>query len=72
MNKISIQVNGEKMSVDADISLEKLLSSLEINHDHVSVAVNDEVISRESLSNHRLRNEDQVEIIHFVGGGGRI
>ena len=66
---IEITVNGEPRSVQADISITKLLEVLQIRGDAVAVELNREVIPRDRHSDTQLTANDQLEVVTFVGGG---
>lgn len=64
-----IQINGKDSEVAADISVAQLLEHLEIRPGRVVVELNAEVVSRDALGDTQLKDGDEVEIVHFVGGG---
>ena len=64
-----IQINGKDSEVAPDISVTQLLEHLEIRPGRVVVELNAEVVSREAYGGTQLKDGDEVEIVHFVGGG---
>jgi len=66
---VVIQINGKDSEVAADISVAQLLEHLEIRPGRVVVELNAEVVSRDALGDTQLKDGDEVEIVHFVGGG---
>lgn len=68
---ITIQLNGEKKSLREALTLAELLSEIGVAKEKVVIEHNLEVIPRERLAEVRLREADEVEIVHFVGGGAR-
>lgn len=66
---ISVIVNGETRRIRTDASLLDLLASLNLDPRAVVVELNRKIVRREGLGTHRLRNDDRVEVVHFVGGG---
>ena len=64
-----IRINGKDSEVEPDISVAQLLEHLEIRPGRVVVELNAEVISREAHGGKQLKEGDEVEIVHFVGGG---
>ncbi len=66
---ISIQLNGEKRQLQENKTLLTLLADLSIPKEKVVIEVNLEIISRDQWADHILKEGDQVEIVHFVGGG---
>jgi DNA topoisomerase-1 len=69
LKSIAIQLNGERRQVREALSLAELLEALAIPKEKVVVELNLEVIPRERFGELRLKDDDQVEIVHFVGGG---
>lgn len=64
-----IRINGKDSEVAADISVAQLLEHLEIRPGRVVVELNAEVVSRDAHGGTQLKDGDEVEIVHFVGGG---
>ncbi|MCY4487597.1 MAG: sulfur carrier protein ThiS [Deltaproteobacteria bacterium] len=64
-----IQVNGKDSEVAPDISVAQLLEHLEIRPGRVVVELNAEVVARDAHGDTQLKEGDEVEIVHFVGGG---
>ena len=62
-------INGEAQTVDADLTVADLISQLGLNRRRVAVELNREIVARESYGERTLREGDQIEIVHFVGGG---
>jgi thiazole synthase len=66
---ISIQINGEHRRVRAGITLAGLASELGLAPEKVAVERNLEVVPRSTLSRVLVEDGDELEIVHFVGGG---
>ncbi len=64
-----IQVNGEPREVEEHLSLPELVASLNLKPEQVAIELNHKVIRRREWSEAILREDDKVEIVHFVGGG---
>ncbi|HSS19250.1 MAG TPA: sulfur carrier protein ThiS [Pyrinomonadaceae bacterium] len=64
-----IQLNGEGKDVGDNISLATLVADLKLKPEQIAVEVNQTVVRRKEWEKTRLRVEDKVEIVHFVGGG---
>lgn len=63
-------INGEKIRIPADEStVTGLLKHFNLHQKVVIVELNDEILTKENLSETFLSNGDKVEIVHFVGGG---
>lgn len=66
---ITITVNGDERNVDAGSSLDDLLRALDLDPRMVVVEHNRSIIRRPQLHATSLADGDQVELVHFVGGG---
>ena len=66
---MDIVVNGESREVPPQISLQELLRLLELKEDRVAVELNRDIVRRERWPEIRLRDQDRLEIVQFVGGG---
>lgn len=64
-----IIVNGDHLEVESGLSLVSLLARLGKPSEHVAVEHNGNVVEGGSLTEVMLRENDQLEIVHFVGGG---
>ena len=64
-----ILINGEAKECEEGISLSDLLDLLELPPQRIAVELNREVVRRADWKSTILKNEDRLEIVHFVGGG---
>lgn len=64
-----IQLNGEKKSFDAEMSIASLVESLKLDTRKIAVEVNLEIIPKSTYSEKKLSEGDNVEIVHFIAGG---
>lgn len=66
---ITITVNGEHRRVTGGISLADLANELGLVPEKVAVERNLEVVPRSTLAQVTVEDGDEIEIVHFVGGG---
>ena len=66
---VSITVNGEHRRVRAGLTLAQLAADLGLVAEKVAVERNLEVVPRSTLGEVRVEDGDELEIVHFVGGG---
>ena len=66
---ITIQLNGEKRVFKESLTLLELLAQLSIPKEKVVIELNLEIIPKDHLEKTALKDGDEVEIVHFVGGG---
>lgn len=59
------------MEVPEGSRLTDLLAQLKLKPELVVVELNLTILKREELAHTVLKADDQVEIVHFVGGGSR-
>jgi thiazole synthase len=66
---MKVEVNGKSREFVAGGSLLVLLAELEIDPRMVVVERNREIVRRDQLGRVQVEDGDQLEIVHFVGGG---
>ena len=64
-------INGEERWLENVSSLTSLLVQLGLKADRVAVELNREIAARASWDSTQLKDGDRLEIVQFVGGGGR-
>jgi thiamine biosynthesis protein ThiS len=69
MTQVHISVNGESRTIAAPATLADLLQHLELDPRTVVVELNREIVRRPALAATTLAEGDNVELVHFVGGG---
>jgi len=69
IKKIKIKVNGKVRIFQNKITLFKLVKDLRIPIKKVAIELNQEIIDKKKLNKIILKNNDKIEIVHFIGGG---
>ena len=69
INKIKIRINGKNKTLMNDCSLSNLLKKLKIPIKKVAIELNNEIIDKKKINKIILKNNDKIEIVHFIGGG---
>ena len=69
IKKIKIKINGKKTSVDNDSNLLELINEIKIPIKKVAIEFNREIVDKKKIKKIKLRNNDVIEIVHFIGGG---
>ena len=69
IKKIKIKVNGKNKTFDNQSSLHRLINDLKIPIKKVAIEFNREIIDKKKIKEIKLKNNDIVEIVHFIGGG---
>lgn len=66
---MKVFVNGDEKDFDAPISLAELITQLDLPAARIAIELNREVVRRSDWGSTMLKDEDRLEIVHFVGGG---
>ena len=64
-----IQINGEPREIANETTLAQLVSLLQLKPEQIAIELNRTVVRRADWSKAVLRDDDTLEIVHFVGGG---
>ena len=64
-----IQLNGKKVVIKTNCSLFDLLKKYKLSNKKVAIEHNGSIIPKGSFKKKYLKNDDKVEIVHFIGGG---
>jgi sulfur carrier protein len=66
---ILIVLNGESRAVPQGLTVDKLLSWLEMDPSRVAVELNREIVRKAAWTATEIQDGAQVEVVWFVGGG---
>jgi len=66
---MKLQINGEDREFSSPLSLASLLEQMGLKADRVAVELNRNIVPRDQWATTGLKEGDQLEIVHFVGGG---
>ncbi|MCP8616253.1 sulfur carrier protein ThiS [Salirhabdus salicampi] len=65
-----IQVNGDQLEIPADVNnVYRLLEHFDVEGKVTIIEVNGRIIEKANYEEQQLKDHDQIEILHFVGGG---
>ena len=65
---MKVFVNGELREVEIS-TLAALITELDLPVARIAIELNREVVRRSDWGSTMLKDEDRIEIVHFVGGG---
>ncbi len=68
-NKIKIKVNGKKIIFNSNQSIEALVKQLKIPLNKVAIELNKKILDKKKIKKIKVNNNDNIEIVHFIGGG---
>lgn len=66
---MQIFLNGEAKIFGSPLTVSQLLGELGLAERRVAVEINQEIVPRSRHAEHRLQDEDRVEVVFAVGGG---
>tara|TARA_B100000700_G_scaffold303128_1_gene374294 strand:- start:67 stop:285 length:219 start_codon:yes stop_codon:yes gene_type:complete len=67
--KIKIKLNGKKIQVFKDTSIIEILKKFKIPLNKVAIELNRKILNKKGLNKIKLNEKDEIEIVHFIGGG---
>ena len=69
IKKIKIKINGKFTQINENLSLSVFLKQLKIPLKKVAIELNREIIDKNNTNIIKLKKNDKIEIVHFIGGG---
>ena len=66
---LSVRINGEHRRVPGATTIAEMVNGLGLDPARVAVERNLEIVPRSTLTDVRVEDGDDFEIVHFVGGG---
>ena len=69
IKKIEIKANGKIKSIPDNYKMSDLINKLKIPIKKVAIELNQEIIDKKNIDKINLKNNDKIEIVHFIGGG---
>ena len=64
-----IQLNGKKVVVKSNCSIFDLLKKYKLDNKKVAIEYNGIIIPKGNYKKKNLKNNDKIEVVHFIGGG---
>jgi sulfur carrier protein len=62
-------INGEPKELSDISTVASLVAKLDLKADRLAIELNRDIVSRSDWEQTQLHEDDQLEIVHFVGGG---
>ena len=69
INKIKIKLHGKYIIIQDKITLLNLVKKTKISVNKVAIELNKEIVNKKSLDKIKIKKNDKIEIVHFIGGG---
>tara|TARA_B100001778_G_C18475471_1_gene577804 strand:+ start:797 stop:1000 length:204 start_codon:yes stop_codon:yes gene_type:complete len=64
-----IQINGRRIYLNQKINVFDLLKKYKLDKKKIAVELNGVIVLKASYKKKILKNNDKIEIVHFIGGG---
>ena len=64
-----IQLNGKKVVIKSNYSIFDLLKKYKLTNKKVAIEYNGTIIPKLKYKKKLLKENDKIEIVHFIGGG---
>ena len=69
VNKIKIRLNGKFVKIQDKTTLLSLMKKLKVPIKKVAIELNQTIVNKKSLGKIKLKKNNKIEIVHFIGGG---
>ena len=69
INKIKIKLNGKFIKIQDKTTLLSLIKELKVPIKKVAIELNQTIVNKKSLGKIKIKKNDKIEIVHFIGGG---
>ena len=69
IKKIKIKLNGKLKLIAENSKIQTLISDLNIPIKKVAIELNEEILDKKKLNKIKIKKNDKIEIVHFIGGG---
>ncbi len=67
--KMKIIINGITKEIPNEVNIIELLESFSLPKERIAIELNKQVVRKKDWENIKITDADQIEVIHFVGGG---
>jgi len=64
-----IQLNGKKITIRPKVTIYGLLKKFKLINKKVAIEHNGIIIPKANYKKKYLKNDDKLEVVHFIGGG---
>ena len=69
INKIKIKLNGKLIKIQDKTTLLSFINKLKVQINKVAIELNETIVNKKLLSRTKIKKNDKIEIVHFIGGG---
>jgi sulfur carrier protein len=64
-----IQLNGKKVKIQRNLSIKDLIKKYRLKENKIAIELNGTILPKDHYKNKRVKNNDKIEIVQFIGGG---
>ena len=69
IKKIKIKLNGKVKLIAENSKIKSIINDLNIPIKKVAIELNQEILDKKKLNKIKLKKNDIIEIVYFIGGG---
>jgi thiamine biosynthesis protein ThiS len=69
IKKIKIKLNGKIVFIPENSKILSIISDLKVPIKKVAIELNQEILDKKKLNKIKIKKNDKIEIVHFIGGG---
>ena len=67
--KIKIKLNGRSKTINENATLLNIIKNFKVPLKKVAIELNQEIVNKKKIKYINLKQNDKIEIVHFIGGG---
>ena len=67
--KIKIKLNGRSKTINENTTLLNIIKTFKVPLKKVAIELNQEIVDKKKIKYINLKQNDKIEIVHFIGGG---
>tara|TARA_Y100000590_G_C15331944_1_gene868042 strand:- start:141 stop:344 length:204 start_codon:yes stop_codon:yes gene_type:complete len=64
-----IQLNGKKIKIYRDLNVKDLVKKYKLNEKKIAIELNGTILPKSRYDKKKLKDNDKIEIVQFIGGG---
>jgi len=64
-----IQLNGKKVKIQRNLSIKDLINKYRLKENKIAIELNGTILPKDRYKNKKVKNNDKIEIVQFIGGG---
>ncbi len=64
-----IQLNGKKISIHSNFTVRDLVNKYKLKEKKIAIELNGMILPKQNYQKKKLKNNDKIEIVQFIGGG---